>query len=84
LGAGIDGWVDETLAILGDWPDIRLPAVTTSLVWYHAHDDRNVPLSAARRLVDALPNATLVVWPDRGHFAAYRREGQVLDELLTR
>ena len=49
LGTGIDGWVDETLAILGDWPDIRLPAVTTSLVWYHAHDDRNVPLSGRAR-----------------------------------
>jgi hypothetical protein len=36
LGAGIDGWVDETLAILGDWPDVPLPAVTTSLVWSHA------------------------------------------------
>src|SRR4029450_1801758 len=36
LGAGFDGWVDETLAILGDWPDVPLPAVTTSLVWSHA------------------------------------------------
>jgi hypothetical protein len=36
LGTGIDGWVDETLAILGEWPDVPLPAVTTSLVWYHA------------------------------------------------
>ena len=24
LGTGIDGWVDETLAILGDWPDVPL------------------------------------------------------------
>ena len=49
LGTGIDGWVDETLAILGRLADVPLPAVTTSLVWYHAHDDRNVPLLGRAR-----------------------------------
>jgi hypothetical protein len=47
FGRGIDGWADETPAILGDWGDIPLTAVTTSLVWYHARADRNAPVRRA-------------------------------------
>ncbi|PZS12398.1 MAG: hypothetical protein DLM57_19060 [Pseudonocardiales bacterium] len=35
LGGGIDGWVDETLAMFGDWSDVALESVTASLTWYH-------------------------------------------------
>jgi pimeloyl-ACP methyl ester carboxylesterase len=84
LGGGIDGWVDEALALFGDWGDIDLQAVTASLTWYHTRYDRNAPFAAARRLVESLPNARFVEWPDGGHLAAYYREGEVLDELLRR
>jgi pimeloyl-ACP methyl ester carboxylesterase len=84
LGGGIDGWVDEALALFGDWGDIDLQAVTASLTWYHTRHDRNAPFAAARRLVESLPNARFVEWPDGGHLAAYYREGEVLDELLRR
>ena len=66
------------------WDDIDLAAVDTSVVWRHAPHDRNVPVAAARRVVDALPNAEWAEWEDGGHFVAYRREGEVLDELLSR
>ncbi len=84
LGAGIQGWIDETLALGGDWTDVPVGAVSTSVTWFHTPGDRNAPLSAARRVVDSLPRARLVVWPDGGHLAAYHREGEILDELLTR
>lgn len=84
LGGGIDGWVDETLALAGTWDDVELSAVSASLTWYHTPHDRNVPMAAARRLVDELPNAVLVEWPDGGHLAAYYREPEILDELLGR
>ncbi len=84
LRSGTQGWIDETLAVNGEWNDVPRGAVTASLTWFHTAGDRNCPLPAARRVVRTLPNGRLVVWPDGGHFAAYHREGEILDELLTR
>jgi pimeloyl-ACP methyl ester carboxylesterase len=84
LAQGIDGWADETMAMINRWDDIDLGAIETSVLWRHAPHDRNVPASAARRVVDALPNAEWAEWADGGHLVAYHREGDVLDELLTR
>lgn len=84
LSAGLDGWVDEAEALASDWPDVDPAAVPTSITWYHAVEDRNCPIEAARRLVDRLPNARFVEWRDAGHLTAYHREGELLDELLAR
>ena len=84
LGGGIDGWVDESMAIVQDWDDIDLTAVTPSVTWFHTAADRNAPLAAARRLVEQLPHAQFRLWDDGGHFAAYHREGEILDELIAR
>jgi pimeloyl-ACP methyl ester carboxylesterase len=84
LAQGVEGWADETMAIINRWDDLELGAVTTSVLWRHAPDDRNAPLDAARRLVDKLPNARLEEWSGGGHLVAYHREGEILDELLSR
>jgi hypothetical protein len=84
LSCGIDGWIDETLALCGDWHDVDPGRVSPSVTWWHTASDRNAPLSAAERLVACLPNATLHVWSEGGHLAAYHREPQVLDEMLAR
>jgi pimeloyl-ACP methyl ester carboxylesterase len=84
LAQGVDGWVDETMAILTRWEEIELGAIRTSVLWRHAPHDRNGPAGAARRVVDALPNGEWAPWPDGGHLVAYHREGEVLDELLSR
>jgi pimeloyl-ACP methyl ester carboxylesterase len=85
LREGVDGWVDEGLAISGDWNDVDLAAVRTSLTWWHAGADANAPLSAARRLLERIPQAQLQrLGADEGHMAAFHREGEILDELLSR
>ena len=85
LAPGIDGWVDESLAMAGPWDDVDVEGVRTSLTWYHAPGDRNCPISAARRLVDRLPDARFVEWPeDGGHLYGFHHEGEILDELLAR
>jgi pimeloyl-ACP methyl ester carboxylesterase len=84
LAPGVDGWIDEALVATGDWPDVDIEAVTSSVTWWHGESDRNGPLSAARRLVDRLPNARLIVWEGAGHLTGYRREPEILDELLAR
>ncbi|WBQ05801.1 alpha/beta fold hydrolase [Kribbella sp. CA-293567] len=80
---GMDGWLDEMLAMGGEWTDIDLTAISTSLTWWHGSTDRNCPFSAAERLVKQLPTATLREL-GAGHFEPYNREGEILDELLAR
>jgi pimeloyl-ACP methyl ester carboxylesterase len=85
LRQGIDGWFDEGLALAGDWHDVDLAHVRTSLTWWHAGADANAPLSAARRLLERIPHAQLRLFgDDEGHMAGYHREGEILDELLAR
>ena len=84
LTPGVDGWMDEVLAINGNWGDIDLDAVGGSVTWWHSVDDRNCPISAARRLVARLPRARFVTWESAGHLAAAAHEAEILDELLAR
>jgi pimeloyl-ACP methyl ester carboxylesterase len=85
LGQGLDGWVDECLALSQPWDHVDVEGVRTSLTWFHAAGDRNCPISAARRLVDRLPDARFVEWPhEAGHLYGFHHEGELLDELLER
>jgi pimeloyl-ACP methyl ester carboxylesterase len=83
LGQGPGGWYDEGLAMGGSW-GIAFETIETDITWWHSDGDRNAPLSAARRVVDALPNARLRVWDGAGHLTPYRHEPEILDELLGR
>ena len=85
LRQGVDGWVDEAVALASPWEDVDVAAVQTSVTWWHAPGDAIAPLSAARRVVGQLPNARLITFSDNeGHLAGYHREGEILDELLAR
>jgi pimeloyl-ACP methyl ester carboxylesterase len=84
LAPGVDGWVDEMLALDGDWHDVDLASVTCSVTWWHSTTDRNCPLSSAQRLVARLPHANLIVEERGGHLVADDGEGAMLDELLAR
>jgi hypothetical protein len=69
---------------MSPWRDFDLADVLTSVTWWHSDEDRNAPLSAARRLVEQLHDATLNVWAHGGHLTPYKREGEILDELIDR
>lgn len=81
---GVDGWVDESMLMYEGWSDIDLTRVRTSVTWWHGDHDRNVPLSAVKRLLEHVPQARLIVWTEAGHLMPYRLEGEILDELLAR
>lgn len=81
---GIDGWVDECLAIDGHWTDIDLTAIRTSITWWHSRADRNCPFPAAQRLVDRLPTATMRELPNGGHLEPTRWAREITTELLAR
>ena len=53
--------------------------VPTLLIWGEL--DARAPLYVARRLEDAIPDATLVVIPDAGHVSNLERPGQFNDAV---
>ena len=81
LRPGAEGWCDECLA-MDDW-DIAPEDVRVHVVWYHSRHDANVPLQAARRIVDRLPSAELRLW-DGGHLETFHREEEMMRDLLAR
>lgn len=83
LRQGAEGWTDESFAMHGEW-DFDPSLVETSVTWFHGDDDKNAPLSAARRVVAKLKNVNLHVWHDEGHFVSVTHEKEILEELLSR
>jgi pimeloyl-ACP methyl ester carboxylesterase len=84
LRPGVEGWVDESMLLFAGWRDLDPGSIRTSVAWWHGENDRNVPISAVRRFTASLPDARLAVWDDAGHLTRYRREREVLEELLAR
>lgn len=82
LSPGVEGWVDDTMAILGQW-DIDLASVRCPVTWYHGARDANAPLAAARRVVEQLQRGRLVEWGDVGHMVADRHERDILGALFA-
>lgn len=82
LRQGAEGWTDESLS-LNEW-DFDPADIQASVTWWHGDDDRNAPLSGARRVVARIPNAELRVWHKEGHLAPVLHERQILEELLGR
>jgi pimeloyl-ACP methyl ester carboxylesterase len=71
------GWVDDDLAFCGPWgfdlADIKVPVY----LWHGAQDTFS-PVGHTLWLAGRIPNATLVVDPDQGHFGAIVVLPQVL------
>ena len=85
LTQGVDGWMDEGMVIDGDWVDVSVESVQTTVTWWHGAADANAPLSSAQRLVARIPHCELRLFgEDEGHMAGYHREAEILDELLAR
>lgn len=83
LRQGAEGWTDESFALHGAW-DFDPADVKASVTWWHGNDDKNAPLSAARRVVAQLAKVDLHVWHDEGHFASLTHDREIVSELLAR
>lgn len=77
LEKGPHGWIDDVLALRGDWgfrpEEIRVPV----RLW-HGADDQFAPVSHTRWLADHIPAATIEVQHGAAHFGAL----QVIPHLL--
>jgi pimeloyl-ACP methyl ester carboxylesterase len=83
LKQGAEGWTDESMALHRAW-DFDPGDVKTSVTWWAGDDDKNVPLSAAQRVVSRLRQVDLRVWHHEGHFASLIHDKEIVRELLSR
>lgn len=83
LRQGAEGWADESFAMRKDW-DFDPGHIVASVTWWHGDDDKNVPLTAARRAAARVPHAELRVWHNEGHMAPVTHEREIMEELLSR
>jgi pimeloyl-ACP methyl ester carboxylesterase len=65
---GIKGVALDVLLYLRPW-DFNLDEIQTPLTFFHGGQDRNVPMSMAKRAVDRLPTAKLLAYPNEGHMS---------------
>ena len=80
---GVEGWVDEAMALNVGW-DFDIADVVASVTWWHGEHDANAPIGPVRRLLSDMEGVELRVWSDAGHLEAYRRHDEILQELLAR
>ena len=80
LAGGLDGHLDDDLALVNPWgfavADIRQPVLVL-----HGEHDRLVPTAHARWLTDRCPAADLRLYPDDGHISIIGRLAAAMDWL---
>ena len=83
LRQGAEGWTDESLALDRNW-DFDPRDVKATVTWWHSEDDKNAPLSAARRLASQLQSLDMHIWHGEGHFASLVHDKEIVAELIER
>jgi pimeloyl-ACP methyl ester carboxylesterase len=83
LRPGLEGWIDDSLAVEINWGFTPEPVRCPLSVWY-AEDDTATPASAVLRLADHAGAALVHAWPDEGHLASLTHEREVLEDLLKK
>jgi pimeloyl-ACP methyl ester carboxylesterase len=69
LEQGVEGMVDDYVALWGTPWGFDLSSVVAPVVWAHGLQDRFVPHSAASRTAAGLPDCRFITWSDAGHVA---------------
>ncbi|MGY0499289.1 alpha/beta fold hydrolase [Nocardia sp. FBN12] len=83
LAPGIQGMFDDYCAIFGDKWGFELSDVSSPVVWAHGDQDRNVPISAARRLADKIRHHRFINWTGVGHAPGPEKMSQFYAALVA-
>lgn len=80
---GVDGWLDDDLAIVGDW-GFGVDEVQTPVFVWQGGDDLMVPVAHGRWLASHLPQATAHLLDGEGHLSVgLKSTDAMLDELVS-
>jgi pimeloyl-ACP methyl ester carboxylesterase len=83
LSDGIWGWFDDDIAFVAHW-GFDLASIERPVTIWHGAQDRFVPPSHGRWLVEHIPGARAQLRPEHGHLSfqltAY---GEILDDLIA-
>ena len=83
LKHGAEGWADESYALRNPW-DFDVAGVGAHVTWWHGDDDKNAPLSAAKRVVAKMRDVDLRTWHNEGHFVSLTHDREIVGELISR
>jgi pimeloyl-ACP methyl ester carboxylesterase len=82
LRPGVDGWLDDDLAFVGDW-GFDPASIERPVLLLHGAHDRFVPAAHFHRLARRIPSAEASLEPGHGHLSlAEHLIGRVHDWLL--
>src|SRR5262245_36096851 len=81
LRGGLQGWVDDDLAMLRPWGFDPAAITAPTMLWYGAQDVLT-PVGHGDWLYRAIPGSTYVRAAGQGHFAAYAEQDHTLSWLL--
>ncbi len=79
---GPSGAVLDVALVAANW-GLRLDDVTTPTTVWAGADDNFVPLAQTRHLVDALPDARLMLLPHTGHTLLFSHAPQIFADLVA-
>ncbi|GGM39692.1 alpha/beta fold hydrolase [Dactylosporangium sucinum] len=77
LRSGPYGWVDDVLALRGNWK-VDLESIDTEVRIWHGADDTFAPASHSAWLAARIPGAKIFVEPGKAHFDAMQEIPRVL------
>ena len=83
LKQGAEGWADESMALHNGW-DFDPADIQATVTWWAGDDDKNVPVSAARRASARVARVDLRVFHKEGHFASLTHETEIVKDLFSR
>ncbi|MEU0568848.1 alpha/beta hydrolase [Nonomuraea sp. NPDC005983] len=79
---GIDGWVDDVMALFGTPWGFDPASISVPVRLWHGELDTVVPVAHARWLGARIPGADLIVRQDAGHAGHFDATPETLDWLL--
>jgi pimeloyl-ACP methyl ester carboxylesterase len=79
---GIQGIAWDIQLYFRPW-DFNLEEIQIPLTFFHGGQDRNVPISMAKRAIDRLPTARLITYPDEGHISIVINQFEAIAHALV-
>lgn len=81
LRQGTKGAALDVLLYLHPW-DFSLDEIQIPITFFHGGQDRNVPISMAKRAVHKLPTAKLFAYPEEGHLSIVVNQFESIAQTL--